>query len=245
MKMKRRRLFWSGIGKNGATPPKTEGKNRKFFLPVKGFPNPGTVLYLHEPHGQGGSEPPGVPGGRKGFIGGCSELVQSHLSYLYHRGFTAMASMKNYQEDPASFSKGLLVGILTGGAVGAALALLYAPKSGRELRGEIAEKANGYVDKTADAVNNASERARQIVNEGRKRAENIIEDAREKASSLLTDAERIVTDARAKAQKTVTKASDDVKEGAEKLADATRAGMHAFKDELRNDPKPPIAGDDV
>ncbi|MCE2502908.1 MAG: YtxH domain-containing protein [Chlorobi bacterium] len=154
-----------------------------------------------------------------------------------------MASMRDYHdESSSSYGKGMLIGLLTGGALGAALALLYAPKSGRELRADLAEKTNTYVDKTGDAINNASEKARQIVNDGRQRAEHIIEDAREKASSLLSDAERIVNDARAKAQETANKAQSDVKDQAGKVANATRSGMKAFKDELKSDPKPPIAG---
>ena len=153
-----------------------------------------------------------------------------------------MASMRDYQDESGSYSKGMLFGLLTGGALGAALALLFAPKSGSELRAELAEKTNTYVDKTGDAINNASEKARQIVNDGRQRAEHIVEDARQKASSLLSDAERIVNDARAKAQETAGKAQTDVKDQAGKVADATRAGMKAFKDELKSEPKPPIAG---
>ncbi len=157
-----------------------------------------------------------------------------------------MASMRDYHEESnaasSSYGKGMVLGLLTGGALGAALALLFAPKSGRELRGDIADLTNTYVDKTGDIVNNASEKARQIVNDGRQRAEHIVEDARQKASTLLNDAEKIVNEAKAKAQSATGKASTEVKEQAEKLADATRAGMQAFKEGLKNDQKPPIAG---
>ncbi len=39
--------------------------------------------------------------------------------------------------------KGLVIGLLAGGAIGAIVALLYAPKSGKELRADIREKADG------------------------------------------------------------------------------------------------------
>ena len=42
--------------------------------------------------------------------------------------------------------KGLMIGVLAGGAVGALVALLYAPKSGRELRADIKEKADGLME---------------------------------------------------------------------------------------------------
>lgn len=162
-----------------------------------------------------------------------------------------MGHMMDYQStgqespDSGSSTGTLLLGIVAGGALGAALALLFAPKSGRELRYDIAEMTNAYADRTGDTVNDASERARQIVNDGRRRADTIIEDARVRASSLLNDAEKIVNDARSRAQNAAGKTADDVREKADKLADATRAGVDAFKKELKKDPGPssPIAGD--
>jgi gas vesicle protein len=41
-------------------------------------------------------------------------------------------------------TKGFLIGFLAGGAVGAITALLAAPKSGKELRGDIKHKSEEY-----------------------------------------------------------------------------------------------------
>lgn len=128
----------------------------------------------------------------------------------------------SHEDETSGLSKGLLIGLLTGGAVGAALALLFAPKSGRELRSEISETTNEYVERVSEMVSSATERAQQIVNDGRDRAETIVDEARQRASSLLSDAEKVVTDARAKAG---TQAS--------RIADATKAGTEAFKEEIR------------
>jgi gas vesicle protein len=141
--------------------------------------------------------------------------------------------MADYNDETSGFGKGLLLGMLTGGAVGAAIALLFAPKAGKELRSDISYMTGQYVDKAGDLLSSASERAQQIVNEGRKRAETIIDDARSKASTLLTDAERIVNDAKAKASGTSNRVVTDVKDGAGKFAEAVKAGTEAFKDELR------------
>ena len=142
--------------------------------------------------------------------------------------------MTNMNGETAGLSKGLLIGLLTGGTVGAALALLFAPKSGQELRSDISNLTNEYVDKVNEMLNSATERAQQIVNDGRARAEGIIDEARERASTILTDAERIVTDARAKAGNASGRVVGDVRDGANKLADAAKAGAEAFKDELRS-----------
>jgi len=42
--------------------------------------------------------------------------------------------------------KGLLIGFLTGAAVGSIIALLYAPKSGKELRSDIKNKSQEFMD---------------------------------------------------------------------------------------------------
>lgn len=150
--------------------------------------------------------------------------------------------MAEYEQGERSgFSKGLLIGLFTGGAVGAALALLFAPKSGRELRSDITEMTNKYIDKAGDIVNAANERSREIINEGRSRAENIVDEARSKASSLLTDAEKIVNEARAKVAGAGGRVADTVKDGAGRLVDAARAGTDAFREELRGSQQPPLS----
>lgn len=140
----------------------------------------------------------------------------------------------NYGDEAAGFSKGMIVGLLTGGAIGAALALLFAPKPGRELRTDLASLTNDYVDKAGDLVNNASSKTQQFVNEGRTRAEHLIDDAREKASTILSDAERIVNDAKAKASTATTGVVGNVMQGSSRIAEATKAGTEAFKEELRS-----------
>ena len=45
-----------------------------------------------------------------------------------------------------NMGKGLLIGFLTGSIVGSVIALLYAPKSGKELRGDIKIKSDEFID---------------------------------------------------------------------------------------------------
>ncbi len=155
-----------------------------------------------------------------------------------------MGSMKDFEgvdrekTSGGKFALGMLFGLLAGGAVGASLALLFAPKSGEELREDLAELTNMYADKTSDSVGDASEKARQIVNDGRRRADVIIDDARQRASTLLTDAEKIVQDARKRAKSAAGKSAAEVREKADNLAEAARAGVEAFRDELQDDPTP-------
>ena len=71
------------------------------------------------------------------------------------------------------FGKGVLIGFLAVGALGAALALLYAPKSGRELRQDIKNKTDDYLDEAekyiAEAKDKAIDLAIRALKEGEKK----------------------------------------------------------------------------
>ncbi len=114
-------------------------------------------------------------------------------------------------------SKGLLIGFLTGGIVGAAIALLYAPKPGKELRREILEKSE-------DLWDDARERAAKVYNEGRKKSDQLITDAKVKADEIIKNAEATIKAAK---EKTVA-------EG-ERIKDAVKAGVDAYKETKNNE----------
>jgi gas vesicle protein len=121
--------------------------------------------------------------------------------------------------------KGLVIGVLAGGAVGALIALLYAPKSGRELRADIKEKADDLMEGADQYLTAAKSRAGEIVTEAKKRSDQLIADAKQKADSLLEDADKIISTAR-------NKAVPIVEEGS-RIKNAVKAGIDAFKDERR------------
>lgn len=129
-----------------------------------------------------------------------------------------MAQMK-------SMAKGLIIGLFAGGAIGAALALLYAPKSGRELRADLKDKADDLMGGAEEYLHAAKERAGEIVSEAKKRSDQLITDAKKKADTLLVDADKIISDAR-------HKAAPVVEEGA-RIKSAVKAGFDAYKDERR------------
>ncbi len=121
--------------------------------------------------------------------------------------------------------KGLVIGFLAGGAVGAIVALLYAPKSGKELRADIKEKAGEFADNAEEALQQAKNRAGDIVSEAKRRSETLLNEAKKKADTLLQDADKVLSDAR-------TKVAPIVEEG-QKMKDALKAGVEAYKDERR------------
>ncbi|RED65562.1 YtxH domain-containing protein [Cohnella lupini] len=79
--------------------------------------------------------------------------------------------------------KSFLWGALTGIVSGAVTALLFAPKSGRELRGDIAETAQKVGEKTADIGRQAGSAVQSLA----KRTSSLVVDAKEATGRLVTD----------------------------------------------------------
>jgi len=71
---------------------------------------------------------------------------------------------------------------LLGGVVGAAVALLFAPKSGRELRGDIADATRKGVDRTRETALLARERAGEYYGAAQARAGGLAGSVREAAA---------------------------------------------------------------
>lgn len=61
----------------------------------------------------------------------------------------------------------VLVSFLAGAALGAGLALLYAPKSGREMREQIGDLTDDAVDKIKEYAREAQEKIKSTLEEGK------------------------------------------------------------------------------
>ena len=129
-----------------------------------------------------------------------------------------------------NISKGLLVGFLAGGAVGAALALLYAPKSGKEFRNDIKSRTDEYMDDADQYIYDAKVRAKELINEGKKRSDKLVNDAKEKSDELLKHAEKIFNDAKSKADDAVNSGKQTLESETNKLKTAVKAGVDAYKE---------------
>lgn len=96
----------------------------------------------------------------------------------------------------------LFVGILIGSALGALAGILFAPKSGRELRSEIREKRNALLKDAKDIYADASTKAGQILEEAthqtmelKKDADRHFAETRQKTKEILSHGENKHTDA--------------------------------------------------
>ena len=135
------------------------------------------------------------------------------------------------EDNTNSYTRGFVVGALIGGAVGAITALLLAPKTGKELRGDIAEKSGEYYVKASDYFTKVESdlgiKVSEMVNEGKEKAQTIINSAKKQAGDLLENAEKILADAKVKAGS----AKEAISNKYDTIKDATKAGAEAFKTE--------------
>jgi gas vesicle protein len=137
------------------------------------------------------------------------------------------------------FTKGMVIGALLGGAIGAVTALLFAPKPGNELRRDIADKSadlyNDVYSKASDFVRERSTDVSTFVNEGKVRAEELVNSTKKQAGHLLYEAESLIREARDR----VSNVQHDLKENIDRIQDAAKAGKEAFVGEMKK------AGDTV
>lgn len=83
---------------------------------------------------------------------------------------------EEYFEQQTQHSRGTggkLTYLLVGGGIGAVLALLFAPKSGTELRTDISDATRKGVDRTRETANHFGQRSNQYLSNAKQKAGNI------------------------------------------------------------------------
>jgi len=113
-----------------------------------------------------------------------------------------------------------LKGVLIGGLIGAAVGILFAPKSGKETREDIARKTEDIIKKAKDEYELAVEKSKMAYETAIKKAKEIQMMAREK----VDDVEEAVSDLTEKGKETLL-------DNKTRLKKAIDAGIEAFKEE--------------
>ena len=121
----------------------------------------------------------------------------------------------DYQRESSESVSTRLTYLLIGGGIGAVLALLFAPKSGQELRGDIADATRKGIDRSREAASQLGERAGEYYETTRGRASEIYSTASEKVGEVA----RTAREAAARQTGTVAAAID--------------AGKKAYQEEKR------------
>ena len=121
----------------------------------------------------------------------------------------------DYRRDGGENISTRLTYLLIGGGIGAILALLFAPKSGHELRGDIADATRKGIDRSREAAQQLGDRAGEYYEATRGRASELYSQAAEKVGEVAQNAR----DAASRQTGTLTAAID--------------AGKKAYQDEKR------------
>ena len=132
----------------------------------------------------------------------------------------------NYRRDSGDNISTRLTYLLIGGGIGAVIALLFAPKSGQELRGDIADATRKGIDKSREAAQQLGDRAGEYYEATRERASELYSQASERASDLYSQASEKVSGAAQTAKETAARKSSTV-------AAAIDAGKRAYQEEKR------------
>ena len=122
---------------------------------------------------------------------------------------------EDYRRDSGDSISTRLTYLLIGGGIGAVLALLFAPKSGHELRGDIKDATRKGIDRSREAAQQLSDRAGEYY-----------EATRDRASELYTQAAGRVSEAAQTAREAASRQSGT-------LTAAIDAGKKAYQEEKR------------
>ena len=122
---------------------------------------------------------------------------------------------EDYRRESGDGISTRLTYLLIGGGIGAILALLFAPKSGHELRGDIKDATRKGIDRSREAAQQLSDRAGEYY-----------EATRDRASELYTQAAGRVSEVAQNAREAASRQGGT-------LSAALDAGKKAYQEEKR------------
>ena len=127
--------------------------------------------------------------------------------------------------------------LLIGAGIGATLALLFAPKSGRELRGDIADYTKKGLDAANEGARAIGDRAAEVYGTTSGRVAEVYGSASGKVADAYGTASGRVAEAYGTAREKVAQGAEVVSEVAarqkEQIAAAIEAGKQAYREEKR------------
>lgn len=88
--------------------------------------------------------------------------------------------------------KGFTIGLLTGITAGTALALLFAPDTGKNLRGKISYQLSSYIDELSVLIDKLKDEKEKITSQAKQDSDKVVSDAKQRADDLIKEAEELL-----------------------------------------------------
>jgi len=146
--------------------------------------------------------------------------------------------METDERDCGRFLKGFFVGSLLGALAG----ILFAPKSGKELRSDLRQIGDETFDKTMRFSSEVQDKTKVILDNAQRRAEGLkkeadrqFAEARLKIKELWKEAEEKFFETRKLAKEVVEEARREVKKVREAAAAGVEAAKHEYSKEKETD----------
>lgn len=109
-------------------------------------------------------------------------------------------------------AEGFLLGAVLGGLVAGASALLFAPKSGKELRRDITDQADEWKDQASEYAHDVKEKGESYYQDAKEKGEAYYQEAKQKGEQYYSEAkhkaEEAVEEAKAKGEEVYNQATD-------------------------------------
>lgn len=128
----------------------------------------------------------------------------------------------------------ILGAFLFGGIVGAVLGLLFAPRSGRENREFIAEKAKDYWGEGMEFYETGKEKVSEVYETGREKAGTVYESSREKATETAEELRVKIDAARDRLREQVETVSSQAKDKVVEYAPVAKDTVHKVGEAVRS-----------
>lgn len=141
---------------------------------------------------------------------------------------------------------GFVLGAIIGGAAAAVTALLFAPKSGKELRRDIADEFDHLMDTVYDYRDIAVEKSSELVEVAKETTDDIkvsLKDTTHNLKNQLSETSHKLSDDFKKAKDEVNRSVDDIKVKAIDAKDMATVIAEEGKEEVKADKE--VAGEDL
>ena len=137
----------------------------------------------------------------------------------------------NQENRGTDFFKGFLIG----GAIGAAFALLFAPKPGTELRADLRRKSREFYDEAEGKFGDLKGQAAEVLEQGKRQAEALRTQAEAKITEARAKAEQLISEGKTKARDIVDQSAKTVEREKSRVKSAFDAGVQAYREEVNGD----------